>query len=62
MSSALSKVLDSSYDRGFQQRKDALLSLDEQAPTSALETLISEAEDKADTKVSASLPDRAPDR
>lgn len=62
MNNALIKVLDSSYERGFQQRQEALLLLDEQVPTSTLETLISNAADKADTAASPSLPDREPDR
>ena len=62
ISQALIKVLNSSYDRGFQQREQALMSMEEDMPCSALETLISNAEDKSDMVAFTAHPDRAPDR
>lgn len=62
MSSALSTVLNNSYDRGFRQRQQALAEYDSQGASATLESLISAAGDRADTAVSASFPDREPDR
>ena len=59
----LAEILNRSYERGARQRRQALMEIEtETTPHMSLESLISDAEGKTDTSISAIFPDKEPNR
>lgn len=61
MENALTEILDKAYERGYKQRQQVLLEIEEDTECRSLNALINEAHAKTPTMPSSEPPDRSPE-